>query len=311
MNNPYSGVSFESQIIGVTHAHCVSQAEFERLYGGGIRHFAISNYYPSAPVYPLSELFSDVPDDAISCPNAEFAHFTSSPTSLHLNGVGSTWSAGNEEDTSPHKGWRESVGNILENLLYSDGGGVTLNHPVWSGLPFKKCIEILDFDNRILGIEIINTNTDNLTESLALWDAILATGRKCYAFAVPDHYAQTHSIWVGFESILSESDNHSCLQAYRNGAFYSRVKNTNLVFTGISVEGSTLTVTTDNANSIQLITNNGTQETQGNSATYTFGRNDVYVRAEALNNDDRIFSNAIILKERKKKNQFDFLMFPS
>lgn len=308
MNNPYSGVSFESQIIGVTHAHCVSQAEFERLYNSGIKHFAISNYYPSAPVYPLSELFSNVPDDAISCPNAEFAHFIASPTSLHLNGLGSTWSAGNEEDTSPDIGWRESIGNILQNLLYADGGGVTINHPVWSRLPTKKCIEILDFDERVLGIEIINTSLGNLEESLRMWDSILSTGRKCYGFAVPDHYAQTHSTWVGFESILSTADNQSCLQSYRNGAFYSRVSNTNLVFTAIGISGKTLSVTTDNAESIKIVTNNGVQETQGNSATYTHKSNDVYIRVEATNSEDRIFSNAIMLKEHKKEQAFDMIL---
>ena len=309
MYNPYENASFESQIIGVTHAHCKTQFSLNRLYNGGVRHFAISNYYPSEPIYPLGSVFDNVPVDAISCPNAEFAHFIQSPTSFHMNGLGSTWAAGNETETSPNIGWRESVTNILENLLYADAGGVTINHPIWSKLPFRKCLEVLDFDDRVLGIEILNASTTYLDDGIALWDKILATGRRCFGFCVPDHHAENHDEWVGRESILANADNYSCLKAYRKGAFYSRINNTDLQFTSNRATDSALTVTTANAESIRIITNTGTYETQGNSASYTFKRNDVYARAEASNNEDRIFANAITLKERKKKRMLDLVFW--
>ena len=282
MYNPYENASFGSQIIGVTHAHCKTQLAFDRLYNGGVRHFAISNYYPSSPVYPLNSMFSDVPADAISCPNAEFAHFVQSPTSFHMNGLGSMWSAGNDIDTSPDIGWRESIVRMLGNLLYADAGGVTINHPIWSRLPFGQCIEVLDFDDRVLGIEILNTSVANLEAGILLWDKILKTGRRCFGFCVPDHYSENHDEWVGRESILANADNYSCLKAYRKGAFYSRIKNTNLIFTSINATKTNLSVTTANANSIKIITNNGAFETQGNSAIYNFKQSDVYARAEAI-----------------------------
>ena len=51
MLNPYANVDWDAvQRIGsATHMHIMSQADLENGYRHGIRHFPISNYYPSAP----------------------------------------------------------------------------------------------------------------------------------------------------------------------------------------------------------------------------------------------------------------------
>ncbi|HQI02578.1 MAG TPA: hypothetical protein PLA18_14975, partial [Deltaproteobacteria bacterium] len=42
----------------------------------------------------------------------------------------------------------------IEGLLYPDGGGITINHP--AGKTAADYLELLDFDTRVLGIEIWN-----------------------------------------------------------------------------------------------------------------------------------------------------------
>ena len=312
--NPYDGVSFSSQILGISHAHCVDQTQFETLYDGGIRHFAISNYYPSAPCYPLSDNFSDVPNDAISSSNAEFARMTNITSHCHLNGLGSTFSAGTAEDTSPHTTWQVLMDNVLSHMMYEDAGGITINHPVWSGLSFDEVCDLFDYDERVLGIEIYNHSCEVQTQNgwaTSLWDEVLKTGRVCFGFAVPDHGAQYQSQWpwYGMNVLLSQPNDEDCLKAYRSGAFYSRLKNTELKFSSISVNKyGRVTVRTENADSITFVVNGTRHTVQGNSAEYVNSGADIYCRVEAEGLGDKIFSNPVVYRvpKRQKENGFFF-----
>ena len=307
--DPYAGVDWTvTPVLGITHAHCETQAQYDELYNAGIRHFAISNYYPSDPVYPLTERFTPG-EGSISCPNAEFARMTNITGHCHINGLGSTFSAGNSEDTSPGTTWQVLVNNVMRNLMWPDAGGATLNHTTWSALSDAQVLEILDHDPRMLGIEIYNHSSEvaggHTGWALEQWDRVLATGRKCFGFCVSDHAAQYSSQWpwYGMNALLCAPTERDCLLAYRNGAFYGRLQNTSLKFTGISLSGSTYTVTTDNADGIKITTKNGSATTFGNTATAAVSEGDVFVRAEAFNNTtgDRIFSNPTMLKLRKNK----------
>ena len=51
MYNPYENVNWSNvrRVPSATHMHLMSQSHFENGYRFGMRHFPISNYYPSAP----------------------------------------------------------------------------------------------------------------------------------------------------------------------------------------------------------------------------------------------------------------------
>lgn len=327
MINPYEKTNWNSdaQIISVSHAHTSmdslytpeqQQLMFQRVVNGGVRHFALSNYYPSQPRYPLSDYYTDIPQNAISCPNAEQHNFATYGN-LHINSLGSFYETGSTrnyvdghwEYNTPigvnKETWESVFPKIFSTLQYSDGGGITINHPVWSSLTDFVVLNMLDFDERVLGIEIFNHSCEIINQTgwaLDWWDKILLTGRKCWGFCVPDHTAEQGTVpWLGRNVLLvPEISEHECLKAYRNGAFYSRLGNTNLKFSNISLlENGTLNVETENATTIDVIIDEQKTSYSGNSVEVTIPSSAIYVRIEANSSEDRIFSNPIIFKEKK------------
>ncbi len=123
-------------------------------------------------------------------------------------------------------------------LRFPDGGGLTLNHP--TGSP-DDYLEMLDFDPRVLGIEVWNQLTsgfgsdrgfyDSMTRPpshfLQLWDEILATGRRCWGFFVKDH--NTHGrgrnilLVPPLGGLSADQRDAALLRAYRNGTFFGSV----------------------------------------------------------------------------------------
>lgn len=57
-SNPYAGIDWKNvnRITGCTHMHCVSAEILKRYLDAGLEFATISNYYPSAPWYPLASL---------------------------------------------------------------------------------------------------------------------------------------------------------------------------------------------------------------------------------------------------------------
>ena len=55
---PYSEINWEKihRIAGTTHMHCENQAELTAFTSQGLEFAAVSNYYPSAPWYPLKDM---------------------------------------------------------------------------------------------------------------------------------------------------------------------------------------------------------------------------------------------------------------
>ena len=296
VRNPYAEIDWSSvrQVGSGTHIHCRSQRALEILYRRGLRHLAISNYYPSVPCTVdevvgqyqveqafgttkkagyshetfrwndiiadpdtgwLSELpaerqaalpfktgpriFAEVPDDVIFCPNAE--HHSVTDSGLHFNAVGSRFASGTFDVRNGYQldkhgycmgvglPWKEAFGRVWDGLICEDGGGVTINHPVWSGLTVQKIMEFLDFDPRVLGIEIWNHTCEQLNGkgwALKQWDEVLATGRRCFGFAVSDHVHSNDPEFQGYNILLINKEvaadqvANACLQAYRQGRFY-------------------------------------------------------------------------------------------
>ena len=123
-------------------------------------------------------------------------------------------------------------------LLHPDGGGITLNHPTGKVGDYTT---MLDFDPRVLGIEVWNQLTSGFGSSRGfydetpgphvhfyqLWDDILRTGRRCWGFFVKDHNTLGRGRNVllvaklnGLPAVEREA---TALRAYRKGAFFGSV----------------------------------------------------------------------------------------
>lgn len=316
MLNPYENIDWANvlKIPACSHQHCETQAQFNNIVGSGMyRLYAFSNYYPSAPVYPLSSKFTDIPEDAISCPNAE--HHGTNITALHFNGIGCTkvsgspryWEDGQWVYEEPvgfgGLDWRSAFGQVLATLQFSDGGGITINHPAWSnrhgGLSQQTIEEMLNYDTRVLGIEVWNANYEDGEASnwdWTLWDAILKKGKRCWGFAASDHTGQNSGTPEGRNILLcSDTSERECLRAYRDGRFYCQRHKTDLAFTGIVLEGNTLSVSASGATKISIVINGNKTEHNGNSVSINLPNNCIYVRAEAESADDIIWCNPIMI----------------
>lgn len=218
-------------------------------------------------------------------------------------------------DSEIYKNWVDVVNGIFSNLLYPDAGGMTINHPKWSGLSVEDCKLLLDFDKRVLGLEYFNQTCNELTPDSGnawdMWDEILITGRRCWGFSSPDHYV-SYNDSPNFPKIIllinGEINTYSCLKAYRSGAFYGTLVDSGLAFNEISLNGNTISVQTNESANISMVCDKVRTTITGTSATFTVPANATYARIEAVNGDDAIYSNPIILKPyRNVKNDIALL----
>ncbi len=317
--NPYQNIHWETvhKIQGATHAHCKDTSTFLNLYNQGIRHMSLSNYRPSAPVYPLDscpDFAAVLKDDMIGCPNAEHHSMTVSDypggaMPLHITAPGSTFVSGSPQGQQPDgvgDTWQYAFEHILKQLIFPDGGGVIINHPDnWFRMPLPHILNFLDFDKeRVLGIEIYNDNAEREGGSytgwaLTCWDNILITGRRCWGFAVPDHSAEdTEKPFKGRSVLLVDNaTEYDCLRAYRTGAFYAKCYNTNLAFRKLFVdEDNQLVIETENAARIDVIADGAVRKTaEGNRCIFDLSQVRTYCRVEAHSEEDSIFSNPIMI----------------
>jgi len=384
MINSYEEINWQSvmKIGSATHMHMTDQQTLNNGYKYGIRHFPISNYYPSAPYssttrpsdfwlrqhwparmndgkmlkppinwnhiitwqdeldepyrsqLPVSDgelAFTDIPEDAIISPNAEHHGFSNSKS--HICCPGSSFTSGNIDPKEHYHlkrhgflvgfggTWQEGFEGMIQNFVYPDGGGITINHPTWfSQLPKKQVFEMLDFDDRVLGIEIYNNYSakKNWFESanykapaesetgfsLNLWDRILSTGRQCWGFCVPDHSIKQSTNWNGRSILLvSEFTEHNCLKAYRQGQFYGCLKDNGLTVKNFSATQSTISIALNTPAIIKFITETGIVSTvKGQRATYDIPQKGgspglVYVRIEVEDDSgERIFLQPVMYK---------------
>lgn len=266
-------------------------------------------------------IFKNIPDNTIFSPNAEHHSFAGIKGTVHINSPGSLFSSGTFDIHNEFKSfwgganisygagltWQETFKKMFDQLLFEDGGGVTINHPTWTNshdggeagnLPQSLIEEMLDFDERVLGIEVLNHGD----WSLDMWDRILKTGRKCLGFWVPDWAVHNNEPLGGFNILLvDEFTQHKCLKAYRDGAFFgSQFGGEDLIFNRISLENDQLIIELNSRANITVITDKGT--TKIDNARHTifkipydvYGTPTIkYVRLEAEDGEDRIFSQPI------------------
>ena len=324
---PYSDVDWDKaiEVKSTTHVHCKTQAELELILKRGIEFLTLSNYYPSAPWWPLSKmtenyfrvhhdvpvmmnkkrvegpfdwneivgkwvkelpaerqaeypfkegkpLFKPLPEGILEAPNAEHHNFYrdggKGAGGLHMNAPGSAFASGTFDQwqkrmfqTGVRGGynfgsgehWKTAIDRMLAALIVPDGGGVTVNHPKWSAYDRKFMLEILDYDPRVLGIEVIEGGGSN---SEHYWDWVLSTGRQCFGFFVPDHSINRKDKSFGVNVLLPhERTVEGCLKAYRKGNFYGAKRGLGeLRFKRISFKGKTVEAETDRPAHISVIT---------------------------------------------------------
>ncbi len=278
-----------------------------------------------------------VPGEVVEAPNAE--HYGFESVSMHISNPGSTFSSGHFDSKGKYRfrqhGFPIGVGmpwpmvfdQIFAKLIFKDGGGVIINHPKRSHTKFKDILAMLDFDPRVLGMEIYNSG---YSWNEGLWDKVLATGRQCYGFFVPDHGAQGHEDWVGVNVLLvPKITANECLKAYREGHLYGAVHGKGLKFTFIKADDLGIKVKTDNAEKIEFITEKGAVKTvNSNEGEYIFPRDKngkpdlVFVRVRAfefadnkdydknikkyggyLGKGEVIFSQAVMYKTKSEVGQ--------
>lgn len=300
-HNPYQDIAWNStlQLKSVCHAHCLNQAQFETLKSH-YDHLAISNYHPSAPTYPLAGRFSDV-GDTLASPNAEHAYFPGLSSHFHANSLGS-FICTTTNNPLPLT-FAEFAKLEAQQKQYVGGGGITVNHPRWSGMTLEQLTN-RRFAQDVIALEVYNAGCErsNATGiSTELWDGLLAMGYQMFAVAVPDHEAQYHpdetTYGFGYNYMLvcnrSEAE---ILMAYRNGAFYCSTRDDGTRITGINFNGTTLQLETNVACTFKVITNQGeTDFPEGLNFEYTVQEADKYIRVEAYHGDNRIWTNPIMI----------------
>lgn len=220
---------------------------------------------------PLKEnrkkMFPRWPKNVLEIPNSEHHHFRYDngeyirdlhmccPGSFYISG---SFDARDELGTYSHLGidfgnglcWKEAVDRMCAELMIPDGGGVTINHPKWSKLDREFILEMLDYDPRILGMEVLEygANSENY------WDWVLSTGRQCYGLFVPDWGAlKDIPIFGANVLIVPEKTVEACLRAYRKGNFYGATRGYGeLRFTSISFKDNVLRASTDKPAKFQV-----------------------------------------------------------
>lgn len=236
-------------------------------------------------------LFKPLPKGVLEAPNAEHHGFKWEngkwASNVHMCAPGSAFKSGTFDAHSVFKTvshgyyfgsgefWQTAVDRMIAGLVVPDGGGVTINHPTWTKLNRDRLAKMLDYDPRILGIEVLEccgVNSENY------WDWVLSTGRQCFGFFVPDWGASKES---GREIdrkrdfgvnvlCVEEHTVEACLRAYRKGNFYGAAHGLDeLAFTQISFDGKVLRAGTDRPAKLQVITARGVvKEEEGTSVEW-------------------------------------------
>ncbi len=222
---------------------------------------------------PTSEgelLFPPAPVGFMEAPNAEHHFFSDYNVYLHITSPGSFFVSGNYyRNRLPelaqhgiHVGtqmpWRKAFDAMIEGLMIPDGGGIVINHPHWSHLPHQFLCEMLDYDQRVLGLEVFNSNNgpEGTAAAESQWDEVLGSGRQCYGFCVQDHLSGGK--FLGRSILLPEERTvESCLRAYRQGRFYGAIKGKGLDFESVEFDGRTLRVRCDKEAIMLLLSHRG------------------------------------------------------
>lgn len=307
IRNPYSTVNFGTciEVAGLGHSHCADAPEYAALVAAGYRHLAISHYRASDPArsYPLTNLSGvssgDVTADIIGGPNAEHFDFTGGAVG-HYNAYGSEFVSGTAS-TGYGGPWNSFADEALAELLYPNGGGIVWNHPALGGTISEFFKSYLDYDDRVLGLEVYN----HLAEwyfsgegwALGQWHKMMVTGRRCFGFFTLDHWYNVpgHPDAAGVNRLLVPAAysgqtrterEQALMEAYREGRFYGCVDFDSPTLVDFTADATEVTVEFDASCDITFVwarKNDPSARTSaittGTTATFALSGDEVYVRA--------------------------------
>jgi hypothetical protein len=324
-----------------------NQSVIDSKYNHGLRHFSLSDYRPSAPYYPLEPFVHNVPSDVVVTPNSEIRWYGGRDTSVSLNYeyhvhmklmgslfdsrvnpspeepyevyIGGSWiyDMTHESISRPwwnEREWTELVDAITPTFEFSDAGGIIIGHP--QRYPaVTHILRMLDYTDRVLGVEAFSLRSGTMydqwePEAWDIWDEILKTGRRCFGFFTTD-VTTWDSTTRGKNILLTpENNNYEAQKAYADGRFYGALRGGVAQFTEIDVNGKTINITTDNAESIKFITYEFTDtnhleperrevDVQGSTGSFTVSDKTVFVRAVGfIDGKEEIFTQPIRFMDR-------------
>ena len=342
VSNPYQNISWNDvkYLISTNHWHSTSKQNFFAMYDSGLRHFAISNYIPSVPTYPIEEnsffniSVEEVPKDIIQSPNSEKVKFSNE--GMHVTCPGSLYGSPGHHwpADEPLMTWQGKFDAILNELEFEDGGGIIINHPMRSGLSGEKIIEKLKYDDRVLGLEVVNHRSERDYNNRGYyfdgWDYVLSQGYRCFGFFSPDEHVPPPNYQTGDDIresnwglgrnvlLVPQLSKQNALRAYRNGEFFGAFFGDRIKFTKVVYTENVFSVETDGAERIDFISyslqydteivKNQTQTILSNTGEFVPDNNTIFVRAVAYEdkNDtsyeqpivsERIFTQAVMFKD--------------
>lgn len=273
------------------------------------------------PFRPGGPMLPSFPDGVLEAPNAEHHCFLDHAGQivwpLHVCAPGSAFKSGTFDAGLRYltkkagfcmgvgEPWEVGFDRLIDGLVVPDGGGITINHPRWSHHRREDLLTWLDFDARVLGIEVLEDGEN----AEAYWDWILSTGRQCFGFFVPDWRAMRLVNNSGLSDgpgvtfgvnvlVVPERTVEACLRAYRRGDFYGARSGLGaLRFTRIDFGEREIVVETDKPARFEAITSRGVVATaEGTRLTWpvpqpdghcgwTGSSMDVFVRVRATATD--------------------------
>ena len=280
------------EAVSTTHAHAASSTYLAQL-ADRYDHVAVSNYYPSAPWYPMEAFYSQVPENFMISPNGEHVHFGSSVSNrvclnftgtdgnVHICGVGSFAASDPNYQQWSLQG---CIAQIVNRLQFPQAGGATINHPAWSKLTGQDVLDIMQKTNGVFGLEVHHGSTEDANHdpivegwAISAWDYVLSQGVQLFGLAVPDHKCEgldpeaplADGGGYGYNHCLVRArTEQEILLAYSYGRFYSSnfwfkpespIDNPaddphNLLFTELKYNDGVFTVETNKNAVIKFIT---------------------------------------------------------
>lgn len=311
LKNPYADVNWSTfeRLQGNTHNHLFEQWHVDNMYANGGRFIGAHPHY-GKPLFPLSEHGMSVPSGAIEYSLAEHYGNTDTPNA-HIVGIGSTLVT---DEGEPHSGFEGTAFEFLDairaTLQVSDGGGVHWNHPgaitpAPGNSDLQWMMRMYDYAPDIfLGVEFYNNSQGKTYEGKepfmkAWWDTLLKSGRHVWGFANPDYEARRldpYPDWEGKQIyLIPERTREACLRAIRRGQFFCVLKNTGFGFEKIEHSGDTVKVQLNDWGDLSFVT--ATRKVDLISVLkgeLTITESDVYVRMEAKQGDEQIFSQPLM-----------------
>jgi hypothetical protein len=198
------------------------------------------------------------------------------------------------------------------DAINANGGLAVVAHPNYRDLPLTlpRMLNVDDY----LGIEIYNhacTYYDATGWALDMWDGLLSAGRLVWGFATDDYHSggdpkEDKGKIVVLADTASEANVKAAIIA---GNFYAQVGDDSLLFTDISLSGTTITVETNAAAEISFIGLGGVVLNAETAAlsTYEIVGGEGYIRIAAVAAGCSIYSNPVYMEVVETVSEIDAL----